>query len=70
MEHYLQYQSKEFVQYVKEFDLQFSDFIDEELILLIDMLNDSRDVYSQRWSNPSKASRKVETECGIEKTET
>ena len=47
IEHFLQYQPKKFVQYVKEFDFQFSDFTDEEMTLLIDMLIDSRDVYSQ-----------------------
>ena len=46
IELYLQYQPKELVQYVKEFDLQFSDITDEEMIFLIDMLIDSRDVYS------------------------
>ena len=47
IEHYLQYQPKELVHYVKEFDFQFSDISDEEMTLLIDMLNDSRNVYSQ-----------------------
>ena len=47
IEHYLQYQPKELVQYAKEFDFQFSDITDEEMNLLIDMLIDSRDVYSQ-----------------------
>ena len=46
IEHYLQYQPKELVQYVKEFDFQFFDVTDEEMTLLIDMLVDSRDVYS------------------------
>ena len=32
--------------YLKEFDFQFSDITDEEMTLLIDMLIDSRDVYS------------------------
>ena len=45
--HHLQYQPKELVQYVKEFDFQFSDITDEEMTLLIDMLIVSRDVYSQ-----------------------
>ena len=47
IEHYLQYQPKKLVQYAKEFDFQHSDITDEEMTLLIDMLNDSRDVYSQ-----------------------
>ena len=41
-EHYLQYQPKEFVQYVKKFDFQFSDITNEEMILLIGMLIDYR----------------------------
>ena len=47
IEHYLQYQPKELVQYVKEFDFQFSNITDEEMTLLIDMLIDSRHVFSQ-----------------------
>ena len=47
IEHYLQNQPKELVQYVKEFDFQSSDITAEEVTLLIDMLIDSRDVYSQ-----------------------
>ena len=43
IEHYLQYQPKEFVDCIKEFDFQYSDVTDEELTLLIDMLLDSRD---------------------------
>ena len=35
------------MQYVTEFDSQFSDFTDEELILPIDMLSVSRNVYSR-----------------------
>ena len=74
IEQYLQYQSKELVQYVKEFDFQFSDITDEVMTLLIDMLIDSTDVYSQHkfdaGKNPSKLSRNVKTECGTEKTET
>ena len=35
------------MQYVKEFDFQFSDITDEEMTFLIDMLIDFRDVYSQ-----------------------
>ena len=46
IEHYLQYQPKELVDYIKEFDFQYSDITDEEMTLLIDMLLDSRDVYS------------------------
>ena len=47
IDHYLQYQPEELINYVKEFDFQYSDITDEELVLLIDMLVDARDVYSQ-----------------------
>ena len=43
----MQYQPKELADYIKEFDFQYSDITDEELTLLIDMLLDSRDVYSR-----------------------
>ena len=44
IEQYLQYQPKELVQYVKEFDFQFSDITDEDMTLLIDMRIDSNGV--------------------------
>ena len=47
IEHYLQYQPKELVQYVKEFDFQISDITDEDMTLLKDMRIDSNGVYSQ-----------------------
>ena len=47
IEHCLQYQPKEFQQYFKVFDFQFLDTTDEEMTFIIDMLNDSRDVYWQ-----------------------
>ena len=46
IDHYLQYQTKELIRYVKDFDFQYSDTTDEEMLLLIDMLVDARDVYS------------------------
>ena len=58
IEHYLQYQPKELVQYVKEFDFQCSDNTDEEMTLLIDMLIDSRDVYSQHKFDVGKTRQK------------
>ena len=45
IEHYLQYQPKELVDYVRQFDFQYSDITDNEVTLLIDMLVDSKDVY-------------------------
>ena len=48
IDHYLQYQPEELINDVKEFDFQYSDITVEEMILLIDILVDARDVYSQR----------------------
>ena len=45
IEHYLQYHPKELIDYVKQFDFQYSDITDNEMTLLIDMLIDSKDVY-------------------------
>ena len=47
VDHFLQYQPKELNNYVQEFDFQYSDITDKEMIPLIDMLVDARDVYSQ-----------------------
>ena len=44
IEDYLQYQPKELIDYVKQFDFQHSDITDNEMTLLIDMLIDSKDV--------------------------
>ena len=46
-DHYLQHQPTELINYVKEFDFKSSDITDEDTILLIDMLVDAREVYSQ-----------------------
>ena len=46
------------MQYVKEFDFQFSDSTDEEMTLLIEMLIDSRDVYSQHKFDVGKTRQK------------
>ena len=56
--HYLQYQGKEFVQYVKEFDFQFSDVTDEKMSILIDMFIESRHVYSQHKFDVGKIRQK------------
>ena len=46
IEHYLQYQPKELIDYVKQFNFQHSDITHNGMTLLIDMLMDSKDVYS------------------------
>ena len=43
---------------MKEVDFQFSDITDEEVTLLIDMLIDSRDVYSQHKFDVGKTRQK------------
>ena len=67
IDHYLKYQPKALINYVKEFNFQYSDITDEEMILLIAMSIDSRDVYSQHkinvGKNPSNFSCQTETQC-------
>ena len=58
IDHCLQYQPKEITNYVKEFDFRYSDITDEEMILLIDMLVDARDVYSQHKFDVGKTRQK------------
>ena len=58
IEHCLLYQPRKLVQHVKEFHLQFSDSTHEEMTLLIDMLIDSRDVYSQHKFDVGKSHQK------------
>ena len=48
------------MQYLKEFDFQFSDITDEEMTLLIDMLIDSRDVYLQHKFDVGKNRQKFQ----------
>ena len=45
VEHYLQYQPKEVIDYVKQLDFQYSDITVNEMTLLIDMLIESKDVF-------------------------
>ena len=60
IEHYLQYQPKELLQYAKELDFQFSDITDEEMTLLIYMLIDSREVDSQHKVDVGKTRQKFQ----------
>ena len=59
IDYYLQYQPKELTNYVKEFDFQSSDITDEEMILLIEMLVDARDVYSEHKFDVGKTRQKL-----------
>ena len=58
IDHYLQYQPKDLINYVKEFDFQYSDITAKEMILLIDTLVDARDVYSQHKFDVGKSRQK------------
>ena len=58
IDHYIQYQPKEVINYVKELHFQYSDITDEEMILLINMLVDARDVYSQHKFDVGKTRQK------------
>ena len=46
IQHHLQCEPKELIDYVKQFDFQYSDITDKEMNLLINMLIDSTNVYS------------------------
>ena len=59
IDHYLQYQPKEITNYDNEFDFRYSDITDEEMILLIHMLVDARDVYSQQKCDAGKTRQKI-----------
>ena len=58
IDQYLQYQPNELINYVKEIDFQYSDITNEEMILLIDMLVDAWDVYSQHKFDVGKTRQK------------
>ena len=58
IEQYFQYQPKELIDYVKQFGFQYSDITDNEMILLIDTLIDSRDVYSLHKFDVGKTRQK------------
>ena len=47
IDYYQQYQPQEIKDFIKQFDFQYTDLEDEELVQLIDMIIDYRDVYSQ-----------------------
>ena len=54
----MQYQPKELVDYIKEFNFQYSDITDEEMTLLVDMLLDFWDVYSRHKYDVGKTRQK------------
>ena len=56
----MQYQPKELVDYIKEFNFQYSDITDEEMTLLVDMLLDVWDVYSRHKYDVGKTRQKFQ----------
>ena len=60
IDHYLQNQPKEFTNYVKKSNFQYSEFSDEEMTILIAMLVDSRHVYSRHKFDMSKTRQKCQ----------
>ena len=54
IERYFQYQPKKLFDYIKQFDFQYPDITDNEMTLLLDMLIDSKDVYSVQKFNVGK----------------
>ena len=58
MEHYLQYQPTDLIDYVKHFEFQYSDITDNQWILLIDILIDSKYVYSLHKFDVGKTRQK------------
>ena len=47
IEYYIQYESEDIKNLKKQFDFRYTDLEDEELVTLIDLVIESRDVYSQ-----------------------
>ena len=47
VDYHLQYQSKDIKNLIKQFIFRYTDLEDEELVTLLDIIIDSRDVYSQ-----------------------
>ena len=59
VEHYPQYQPKELIDYVEQFDFHYSDLTDNEMTLPIDMVIDSKYVFSQHKFDAGKTRQKV-----------
>ena len=57
IDYYLQYQSEDIKNLIKKFDFRYTDLEDEELATLIDMIIDSRDVYSRNKFDMAKQDR-------------
>ena len=58
IDYYLQYQTEDVTNLIKQFDFQYSDLEDEEQVTLFDKIVDSRDVYSQHKFNIGQTKQK------------
>ena len=58
-EYYLQYQSEDIKNLIKQFDFRYTDLEDEKLVTLIDMIIDSREVYSQHKFDIGQTKQKI-----------
>ena len=59
IDYYLQYQSEDIKNLIKQFDFRYTDLQDEEMVTLIDMIKDSRDVYSQHKFDIGQTKQKI-----------
>ena len=59
IEHYIQYQPKDLIDSVEQFDFQYSDITYNEMTLLIDMLIDSKDVHSLHTFDVGNTRQKI-----------
>ena len=59
IDYYLQSQSEDIKNLIKHFDFRYTDLEDEEIVTLIDMIKDSRDVYSQHKLDIGQTKQKI-----------
>ena len=59
IDYYLQYQSEDVKNLIRQFDFRYTDLEDEALVTVIDMIIDSRDVHSQHKIDIGQTKQKV-----------
>ena len=59
IDYYLQYQPEDIQNLIKQFDFRYTDLEDKELVTLIDMIIDSRDICSQHKFDIGRTKQKV-----------
>ena len=60
IDYYLQYQTQDIKNFIKQFDFRYTDFKDEEVVTIIDMIINSRDVYSQHKFDNGQTKQKFQ----------